>query len=77
MAPPALELRDVGKRFGRTEIIRDVSLQIGRGERHAIIGPSRAGKSTLFNLIGGRFESPGAGQHAARMGRDITEPQAV
>ncbi|QDW37588.1 ABC transporter ATP-binding protein [Bradyrhizobium sp. KBS0727] len=53
--PPAIELRDVCKRFGRTEIIRGVNLSIPRGERHAIIGPNGAGKTTLFNLISGRF----------------------
>jgi branched-chain amino acid transport system ATP-binding protein len=52
---PAIELRDVCKRFGRTEIIRGVKLSIPRGERHAIIGPNGAGKTTLFNLISGRF----------------------
>ncbi len=51
----ALELRGVEKRFGATEIIRGVSLEIARGERHAIIGPNGAGKSTLFNLISGRY----------------------
>jgi branched-chain amino acid transport system ATP-binding protein len=55
MTPPALELIDVRKRFGRTEIIRGVSLAIAAGERHAIIGPNGAGKSTLFNLASGRF----------------------
>jgi branched-chain amino acid transport system ATP-binding protein len=55
-AVPALELRSVSKQFGRTEIIRNVSLQVPSGERHAIIGPNGAGKSTLFNLISGRFE---------------------
>ncbi|AZU55927.1 ABC transporter ATP-binding protein [Ralstonia pseudosolanacearum] len=57
---PALELRDVRKRFGATEIIRGVNLTIGRGERHALIGPNGAGKSTTFNLISGRF-APSAG----------------
>ena len=52
---PAVELRDVCKRFGRTEIIRGVNLSIPRGERHAIIGPNGAGKTTLFNLISGCF----------------------
>ncbi|HUN91332.1 MAG TPA: ABC transporter ATP-binding protein [Burkholderiaceae bacterium] len=52
---PALELQDVRKRFGRTEIIRGVSLSIAGGERHALIGPNGAGKSTLFNLVSGRF----------------------
>ncbi len=51
----ALELRDVKKSFGPTEIIRSVNLDIAAGARHAIIGPNGAGKTTLFNLISGRF----------------------
>lgn len=50
-----LELRDVHKRFGKSEIIRGANLQVNTGERIAIIGPNGAGKSTLFNLISGRF----------------------
>ncbi len=53
----ALRLVDVRKRFGRTEIIRGVSLAVEAGERHAIIGPNGAGKSTLFNLVSGRFHA--------------------
>jgi branched-chain amino acid transport system ATP-binding protein len=52
---PAVELRDVRKSFGKTEIIRGCSLAVQPGERVAIIGPNGAGKSTLFNLISGRF----------------------
>jgi branched-chain amino acid transport system ATP-binding protein len=55
VAPIAVDLSGVTKRFGRTEIIRGVDLAIPRGERHAIIGPNGAGKTTLFNLISGRF----------------------
>jgi branched-chain amino acid transport system ATP-binding protein len=55
MTAPAIELTDVRKNFGRTEIIRGVNLSIPQGERHAIIGPNGAGKTTLFNLISGRF----------------------
>nr|WP_210427564.1 ABC transporter ATP-binding protein [Rhizobacter sp. SG703] len=50
-----MELNDVRKSFGKTEIIRGASLQAKPGERIAIIGPNGAGKSTLFNLISGRF----------------------
>lgn len=52
----ALELRNLRKSFGKTEIIRGVNLAVKQGERVAIIGPNGAGKSTLFNLISGRFE---------------------
>jgi branched-chain amino acid transport system ATP-binding protein len=54
---PAIELRDVRKSFGRTEIIRGANLAVQPGERVAVIGPNGAGKSTLFNLISGRFGS--------------------
>ncbi|MBT9611455.1 MAG: ABC transporter ATP-binding protein, partial [Aquabacterium sp.] len=51
----ALELRDVRKSFGKTEIIRGANLAVKAGERVALIGPNGAGKSTLFNLISGRM----------------------
>jgi branched-chain amino acid transport system ATP-binding protein len=57
----ALELKDLRKSFGKSEIIRGVNLQVTAGERVGIIGPNGAGKSTLFNLISGRFE-PTSGQ---------------
>ncbi|MFL5036314.1 MAG: ABC transporter ATP-binding protein [Microvirga sp.] len=70
MSAPAIALAAVEKRFGRTEIIRGVSLEIPAGERHAVIGPNGAGKSTLFNLISGRF-APSAGEIRLK-GEDVT-----
>jgi branched-chain amino acid transport system ATP-binding protein len=55
MSAPAVELKDLRKSFGKTEIIRGTNLSVAPGERVAIIGPNGAGKSTLFNLISGRF----------------------
>jgi branched-chain amino acid transport system ATP-binding protein len=57
----ALELNDLRKNFGKTEIIRGANLAVNAGERVAIIGPNGAGKSTLFNLISGRF-GPSSGE---------------
>ncbi len=57
----ALELKDLRKSFGKTEIIRGINIAIPAGERVGIIGPNGAGKSTLFNLISGRFE-PSSGE---------------
>src|SRR5690348_13586741 len=55
MTAPAIELVELRKNFGPTEIIRGVTLNVAARERHAIIGPNGAGKSTLFNLISGRL----------------------
>jgi branched-chain amino acid transport system ATP-binding protein len=52
---PVLELKDLRKSFGETQIIRGVDLTVKRGQRHALIGPNGAGKSTLFNLISGHY----------------------
>jgi branched-chain amino acid transport system ATP-binding protein len=59
----ALELTDLRKSFGKTEIIRGASLRVNAGERVAIIGPNGAGKSTLFNLISGRFAATSGSIH--------------
>ena len=50
-----LELKDVKKQFGPTEIIRGVNLNVKKGEIHSLIGPNGAGKSTLYNLISGVY----------------------
>jgi len=57
----ALELKNIHKSFGKTQIIRGIDLAATKGERVAIIGPNGAGKSTLFNLISGRF-APTSGE---------------
>jgi branched-chain amino acid transport system ATP-binding protein len=56
-----LEIKNVQKRFGATEILRGIDLSISSGERVALIGPNGAGKTTLFNLVSGRF-APSAGE---------------
>ena len=70
MTAPALQLQHLTKRFGNSEIIRGISLDIAAGERHAVIGPNGAGKSTLFNLISGRV-APTSGRVLLE-GADIT-----
>ena len=60
-APFALQLKDLRKSFGKSEIIRGINIAVPAGERVGIIGPNGAGKSTLFNLISGRFE-PSSGE---------------
>ena len=74
---PAIELVEVHKSFGRTQIIRGVSLAVEAGTRQALIGPNGAGKSTLFNLITGKY--PVSAGRIRLKGEDVTglDPQQI
>ena len=50
-----LRLENIYKDFSGLEVLCGISLEIQRGERHAIIGPNGAGKSTVFNVITGLY----------------------
>jgi spermidine/putrescine transport system ATP-binding protein len=56
----AVELRDVGKRFGSVVALDGVDLAIRKGEFFSLLGPSGCGKTTTLNLIGG-FETASRG----------------
>ena len=48
-----LETRGLCKNFGALEVARDISFRLERGARHALIGPTGAGKTTFVNLLTG------------------------
>jgi ABC-type sugar transport system ATPase subunit len=60
MAAEKLELRQVSKRFGGREAVRNLSLTLRRGEFLSLLGPSGCGKSTTLAMIAG-FVRPDAG----------------
>lgn len=47
-----LEVRNIYKSFGSLDVLKDISLTIGKGEIVAIVGPSGAGKTTLLQIMG-------------------------
>jgi len=70
MVEPLLEVDSLTKRFGGVVASDAVTLDIPRGEFHAVIGPNGAGKSTLIGLLAGEI-APQAG--AIRFaGADVT-----
>ena len=56
-----LEVRDVAKRFGARQVLKNISLEIASGEFLTLLGESGSGKTTLLRLIAG-FEQPTSGE---------------
>ncbi|HEY4987403.1 MAG TPA: ATP-binding cassette domain-containing protein, partial [Bradyrhizobium sp.] len=57
---PRIRIDQVSKSFGAVQVIKDLSLDIERGEFVSLLGPSGSGKTTLLMLLAG-FEQPTAG----------------
>ena len=69
MAEPVLDILDLSKRFGGLKATDGVSLDLRRGEIHALIGPNGAGKTTLIHQICGSVK-PDSGS-IRFLGQDI------
>ena len=70
-APPlAIRLADIHKSFGPVHANRGASIQVARGEIHALVGENGAGKSTLMRILGGMYP-PDSGTMEVN-GRDVT-----
>ncbi|MFM2275452.1 MAG: hypothetical protein RL211_1324 [Pseudomonadota bacterium] len=67
----SIDIRNVSKKFGSFQALRDVSLDIDSGELVALLGPSGCGKTTLLRIIAG-LETADQG-HIAFAGEDATD----
>ncbi|MCZ6592265.1 MAG: LPS export ABC transporter ATP-binding protein [Alphaproteobacteria bacterium] len=66
-----LDASNIGKRFRRRPVVRDVSIRVRRGEVVGLLGPNGAGKTTCFYMITGLL-SPDTGTISLD-GHDITD----
>jgi lipoprotein-releasing system ATP-binding protein len=65
-----IELNNINKSFGNLQVLKDINLQIGKGEIVSIVGPSGAGKTTLLQIMG-TLDKPDSGS-VKYNGIDIT-----
>jgi ABC-2 type transport system ATP-binding protein len=74
--PPAIRVRHLWHRFGRSDVLRDVSFDVAQGEIFGFIGPNGAGKTTTIRVMATLLE-PMAGKVEID-GWDVAiDPQAV
>lgn len=52
-----LSIQNITKKFGGSTVLKDVSIQIGKGEFVCVLGPSGCGKSTLLRIVSGLEEA--------------------
>jgi general L-amino acid transport system ATP-binding protein len=78
-ARPMIELSHVGKSYGAFQALKDVSLDVARGERVVICGPSGSGKSTLIRCINGleRHEAGDITVDGTRLTGDPRQIEAI
>lgn len=67
---PILSIRGLFKNYGATEILKDINVEIEKGDFLVLVGPSGCGKSTLLNCIAGL--EPISGGVIEIAGRDMT-----
>ncbi|MDA8224584.1 MAG: ATP-binding cassette domain-containing protein, partial [Betaproteobacteria bacterium] len=59
--PPLVSIRSLGKRYGATEVVRGLDIDIGAGECFGLLGPNGAGKTTTLRMLLGLVQ-PDAGE---------------
>jgi branched-chain amino acid transport system permease protein len=74
---PLLQVDDVSKRFGGLTAVRDMRLDVYRGEILGLLGPNGAGKSTMFNLIAGSLHVSGGAVTFDEHRIDGLQPPAI
>ena len=70
---PTLTVRNLSKRFGDALVLKNVDLDIGRGEVHGLLGHNGSGKSTLIKILAG-FHEPEPGAEITLNGQTVRHP---
>src|SRR5262245_8050487 len=71
---PAISIRNIHKSYGRIEAVRGVNLDVQTGEIFGLIGPDGAGKTSIFQILGGVM--PATSGEAVMLGRSAREARS-
>jgi ABC-2 type transport system ATP-binding protein len=72
----AVEVKDLRKSYGETEVLKGINLQVERGKLLALLGPNGAGKTTTIRILATLLQPNGGTAHV--LGHDVVqEPDAV
>lgn len=70
---PLIQVQNLGKSFGKIDVLKDITVDIHKGDVVFVVGPSGSGKSTFLRCLN-RLEEPTKG-HIYFEGTDITDPK--
>ena len=70
---PLIQVQNLGKSFGKIDVLKDITVDIYKGDAVFVVGPSGSGKSTFLRCLN-RLEEPTKG-HIYFEGTDITDPK--
>ena len=69
---PMISIQHLEKSFGETQVLKDVNIEVQKGEVVVVLGPSGSGKSTMLRSIN-LLQTP-TGGHIIIEGQEITVP---
>ena len=72
---PVIQVTNINKRFRETQVLKDVSFNVEKGDFYGLFGPNGAGKTTLLRIITGQL-APDSGE-AVTMGVSHNDPMGV
>ena len=72
---PVIQVTDINKRFGETQVLKDINFTVEKGDCYGLFGPNGAGKTTLLRIITGQL-APDSGE-ALTMGVSHSDPMGV